>query len=116
MSADVTLWSSEAWSSAADVYLLARSREGSAEAFGELWRRHLPVAYAVAGRYRGRTAAEDIVAEASARVFSLIQDGKGPDEHFRAYFLSAVRTVAIDHSRRDLKVVPAEDQTLEEPR
>ncbi|WP_041307267.1 sigma-70 family RNA polymerase sigma factor [Intrasporangium calvum] len=113
MAADMSMWSSEAWSSAADMYLLARSREGSAEAFGELWRRHLPAAYAVANRHRGRTAAEDIVAEASARVFALIQDGKGPDEHFRAYFLSAVRSVAVDHGRRELKVVPAEDETLE---
>ena len=107
------MWSSEAWSSAADLYLLARSREGSAEAFGELWRRHLPAAYAVATRYRSRTAAEDIVAEASARVFSLIQEGKGPEEHFRAYFLSAVKTVAIDQGRRELKVVPTEDDQLE---
>ncbi|GAA6526369.1 sigma-70 family RNA polymerase sigma factor [Intrasporangium sp. DVR] len=114
MAADMSMWSSEAWSSAADMYLLSRSREGSAEAFGELWRRHLPAAYAVAGKYRGRTAAEDIVAEASARVFALIQEGKGPDEHFRAYFLSAVRSVAIDHGRRELKVVPAEDETLEQ--
>ena len=110
----MSMWSSEAWSSAADMYLLARSREGSAEAFGELWRRHLPAAYAVANRHRGRTAAEDIVGEASARVFALIQDGKGPDEHFRAYFLSAVRSVAVDHGRRELKVVPAEDETLED--
>ncbi|HEX6056416.1 MAG TPA: sigma-70 family RNA polymerase sigma factor [Intrasporangium sp.] len=113
MAADTSMWSSEAWSSAADLYLLARSREGSAEAFGELWRRHLPAGYAVATRYRSRTAAEDIVAEASARVFSLIQEGKGPAEHFRAYFLSAVKTVAIDQGRRELKVVPTEDDQLE---
>ncbi len=113
MAADTSMWSSEAWSSAADLYLLARSREGSAEAFGELWRRHLPAAYAVASKYRSRTAAEDIVAEASARVFSLVQEGKGPDEHFRAYFLAAVKTVAIDQGRRELKVLPAEDDELE---
>ena len=113
MAADTSMWSSEAWSSAADLYLLARSREGSAEAFGELWRRHLPAAYAVATRSQSRTAAEDIVAEASARVFSLIQEGKGPDEHFRAYLMSAVKTVAIDHGRRELKVVPTEEDALE---
>ena len=113
MAADTSMWSSEAWSSAADLYLLARSRDGSAEAFGELWRRHLPAAYAVATKYRSRTAAEDVVAEASARVFSLIQEGKGPDEHFRAYFLSAVKTVAIDQGRRELKVVPTEDDQIE---
>ena len=113
MSADATLWSSEAWASAPDVSLLARTREGSAEAFGELWRRHLPAAYAVAGRHRGRSAPEDIVAEAAARVLALIRAGKGPDEHFRAYFLSAVRSVAIDQGRRDLRVVPTEADDLE---
>ncbi|WP_347355070.1 sigma-70 family RNA polymerase sigma factor, partial [Intrasporangium sp.] len=113
MSVDVTLWSSDAWSSAADIELLAQARSGSSEAYGELWRRHLPAAYAVASRYRGRSSAEDIVAEASARVLALIQAGKGPDEHFRAYFLSAVRTVAVDNARRDLRVVPAEADDLE---
>ena len=113
MSADATLWSSEAWASAPDVSLLVRTREGSAEAFGELWRRHLPAAYAVAGRHRGRSAPEDIVAEAAARVLALIRAGKGPDEHFRAYFLSAVRSVAIDQGRRDLRVVPTEADDLE---
>ncbi|HET8594093.1 MAG TPA: sigma-70 family RNA polymerase sigma factor [Intrasporangium sp.] len=113
MSVDVTLWSSVAWSSAADLQLLAEARSGSAEAYGELWRRHLPAAYAVASRYRGRSSPEDIVAEASARVLSLIQDGKGPEEHFRSYFLSAVRTVAVDNARRDLRVVPAESDDLE---
>ncbi|MFC7594542.1 sigma-70 family RNA polymerase sigma factor [Terrabacter sp. GCM10028922] len=114
MSADATLWSSEAWASAPDGYLLQLTREGSAEAFGELWRRHLPAAYAVAGRHRGRAAPDDIVAEAAARVFSLIRDGRGPDEHFRAYFLSAVRTVAIDQGRRDLRLVPTEPEDLDE--
>lgn len=113
MSAEADLWSSEAWSSAADAYLLARAREGSAEAYGELWRRHLSAAYAVATRHRGRAAPEDIVAEASARVFDLIRRGKGPEEHFRAYFLATVRTVATDHARRDLRVVPAESDQLE---
>lgn len=114
MSADATLWSSEAWASAPDAYLLKLTREGSAEAFGELWRRHLPAAYAVAGRHRGRSAPEDVVAEAAARVLALIRDGRGPDEHFRAYFLSAVRTVAIDQGRRDLRVVPTEADDLDE--
>ncbi len=114
MSADATLWSSEAWASTPDPYLLARARDGSAEAFGELWRRHLPAAYAVAGRHRGRSAPEDIVAEAAARVLALIREGKGPHEHFRAYFLTAVRSVAIDQGRRDLRAVPTEPDDLED--
>jgi RNA polymerase sigma factor (sigma-70 family) len=107
------MWSSESWSSAADAYLLARSREGSAEAFGELWRRHLPAAYSVAHRYRGRASPEDVVAEAAARVFTLVRDGRGPSDHFRAYFLTAVRTVAIDAQQRELKVVPVEHDDLD---
>lgn len=113
VSVDVTLWSSEAWASADDSVLLAAARAGSAEAYGELWRRHLPAAYAVAARYRGRMSPEDIVAEASARVLALLKAGKGPEENFRSYFLSTVRTVAIDHARGDLRVVPTDGDDLE---
>lgn len=113
MAVDVSMWSSEAWSSAADMYLLARTREGSDEAFAELWRRHLPAAYGVADRYRSRVPAEDVVAEAATRVLALIKDGRGPDENFRAYFLSAVRSVAVDAGRRDLRLVPTDDADLD---
>jgi RNA polymerase sigma factor (sigma-70 family) len=105
------MWSSEAWSSAADLYLLARSREGSDEAFAELWRRHLPAAHAVAARYNGAAQAEDVVAEAATRVLTLLKEGRGPDENFRAYFLSTVRSVAVDEGRRAMRAVPtAEDE------
>ncbi|MEO7131098.1 MAG: sigma-70 family RNA polymerase sigma factor, partial [Dermatophilaceae bacterium] len=114
MSVDLTLWSSEAWTSAADDYLLSQARGGSAEAYAELWRRNLSAAYAVAHRFRGRAAAEDVVAEASARVFGLLADGRGPEQNFRSYFLSTVKTVAIDGARRDLKLVPAADEDLED--
>ncbi len=114
MSVDLTLWSSEAWTSAADDYLLSQARGGSAEAYAELWRRNLSAAYAVAHRFRGRAAAEDVVAEASARVFGLLADGRGPEQNFRSYFLSTVKTVAIDGARRDLKLSPAADEDLEE--
>ncbi len=113
MTADVTPWASEAWATADDTALLEAARAGSAEAYGELWRRHLPAAYAVATRHRGRASAEDIVAEASARVLALIQEGKGPGENFRSYFLTTVRTVAVDHVRRDLRVVPADSEVLD---
>jgi RNA polymerase sigma factor (sigma-70 family) len=106
------MWSSEAWSSAADMYLLGRSREGSDEAFAELWRRHLPAAHAVATRYRGAGQAEDLVAEAATRVLTLIKEGRGPEENFRAYFLSAVRSVAVDEGRRAVRPVPTADDEL----
>ena len=62
MSAETALWSRESWESAPDAALLDQAREGSAEAFGELWRRHLPAAHGVAGKHGGRTPPEDIVA------------------------------------------------------
>lgn len=113
MAVDVSMWSSEAWSSAADLYLLSLAREGSDEAFAELWRRNLPAAYAMADRYKGRAHAEDIVAEAATRVLSLIKEGRGPEENFRAYFLSAVRSVAVDSGRRTLQLVPTAADDLD---
>lgn len=113
MAAEPGQWSSEAWVDADDADLLALTREGSSEAFAELWRRHLPAAYAVATRYKGRAAAEDVVADASLRVYQLLQAGKGPQTHFRSYFLTTVKTVAVDSARRDLRVVPTEDTHLE---
>ncbi|HOA59208.1 MAG TPA: sigma-70 family RNA polymerase sigma factor, partial [Dermatophilaceae bacterium] len=112
MSAPAVLWG-QGWVDADDSTLLALVRDGNAEAYAELWRRHLPAAYGVAHRYRGRTSAEDVVAEASLRVYDLIRSGKGPLTNFRSYFLSAVRTIAVDHARGDLRAVPTEDASLE---
>jgi RNA polymerase sigma factor (sigma-70 family) len=113
VSAETALWSRDSWESAPDDVLLTQARDGSAEAFGELWRRHLPAAYGVAGKHGGRTPAEDIVAEAATKIFTLLQAGRGPDEHFRAYFLTTVRTVAADHTRRELRLLPVSDDDLE---
>ncbi|MEI2730756.1 MAG: sigma-70 family RNA polymerase sigma factor [Dermatophilaceae bacterium] len=102
-----------AWTLADDAALLAGAREGDSDAYAELWRRHLTTAYAVAHRYRGRASAEDVVAEASLRVYGLLRAGKGPTTNFRSYFLSAVKTVAVDLARGDLRVVPSETEDLE---
>ena len=112
MSAPAVLWG-HAWADLDDATLLAQVRTGDADAYAELWRRHLPAAYAVAHRHRGRTSAEDVVAEASLRVYDLIRAGKGPLTNFRSYFLSAVRTIAVDHARGELRAVPTEDTGLE---
>ncbi len=112
MSASAGIWGQELVDTD-DAMLLGMVRDGDADAYAELWRRHLPAAYAVAHRHRGRTPAEDVVAEASTRVYSLIVTGKGPTTNFRSYFLSTVKTVAVDYARTELRVVPTEDASLE---
>lgn len=102
-----------AWDQVDDAALLDLARTGDAAAYGELWRRHLPAAYGVAHRYRNRASAEDIVAEAAARVYGLIKAGKGPLTNFRSYFLTTVRTAATDTARTDLRVIPTEGTDLE---
>ena len=93
--------------------LLARARSGDEEAFAALWRRHLPAAHAAATPYRGRVSAEDLVAEASARLFRLLSEGRGPSSNFRAYFVSTVRTVGVDAIRREMSLVPTSTTDLD---
>src|SRR6478736_2074927 len=96
-----------------DCVLLARARSGDEEAFAALWRRHLPAAHAAATPYRGRVSAEDLVAEASARLFRLLSEGRGPSSNFRAYFVSTVRTVGVDAIRREMSLVPTSTTDLD---
>ncbi|MFZ1285906.1 MAG: sigma-70 family RNA polymerase sigma factor, partial [Candidatus Phosphoribacter sp.] len=112
MSAPAGIWG-QAWADTDDSALLAMVRVGDPDAYAELWRRHLPAAYGVAHRHRGRTSAEDVVAEASLRVYGLIRAGKGPSTNFRSYFLSTVKTVGVDHARADLRAVPTADADLD---
>ena len=97
-----------------DAQLLEQARDGDDAAFATLWHRHLPAAYAAAIRFRGRVAAEDLVAEASARVLRLVRQGQGPAQNFRAYFVSTVRSVGVDAVRGSITVVstPSEDLDL----
>ncbi len=112
MSAIAGLWGQD-YTQLDDKALLARIRGGDTEAYAELWRRHLPSAYRTAHRHRGRTSADDIVGEASVRVYDLLQSGRGPTDNFGAYFRQAVRTVAVDAARTELRVVPSEPEVLE---
>jgi RNA polymerase sigma factor (sigma-70 family) len=96
-----------------DVDLLDRVRHGDDDAFVVLWRRHLPAAQAVATRFRGRVAPEDLVAEASARMLRLLREGAGPRDNFRAYFTSTVRTVGVDAVRRDMSALPTDAADLD---
>lgn len=82
-----------------DAELLARVRAGEPDAYGELWLRHEPAASSLA-RYLTRSGheADDVVADAFARVLRAIKGGAGPTESFRPYLLTAVRRTVWRHS------------------
>jgi RNA polymerase sigma factor (sigma-70 family) len=87
-------------SSSTDDQLLVSVRAGETDAYGELWRRHVRVALAVAGRYSTIADPDDIVQEAFQAVFTAVRDGGGPTRGFRPYLARTVRNVAVSISRR----------------
>lgn len=82
-----------------DASLVGRARQGDAEAFGSLVRRHLQAAYAVALARLGEPAdAEDVCQDAFVQALERIDDCRQPDR-FVAWLLTIVRNRALDHQR-----------------
>ncbi|ARJ04465.1 hypothetical protein GCM10010988_32510 [Cnuibacter physcomitrellae] len=97
----------------ADDVLLARTRDGDRDAYGELWLRHSTAAYAVARAYP-RLDADDVVAEAFSRILAALSAGRGPDQAFRPYLLTTVRNVIRDWGTRPVaETVDDLDQTID---
>ncbi|QXC59962.1 hypothetical protein KSP35_16520 [Aquihabitans sp. G128] len=75
--------------------LLARSRVGDAQAYGELFERHrrfaLGVALSVAS---SRSDAEDLVAVAVENTLRALSNGHGPSERYDHYVAVAIRRLA----------------------
>lgn len=88
----------------ADDELIARAREGDSGAFGQLWVRHAPAAHAVSRSFTSLDA-DDVVAEAFARILAAIKKGSGPTTAFRPYLLTTVRNVAREWGTRAQRVV-----------
>lgn len=82
----------------ADHELIALSKQGDRDAFGELWRRHSDAARRVAYVY-APALAEDITVDAFAAVFQQFQKQGGPDHSFRAYLYTVVRNLAARSHR-----------------
>ncbi|MEV6607530.1 sigma-70 family RNA polymerase sigma factor [Kutzneria sp. NPDC051319] len=95
-----------------DAELIDSVRSGNTQAYGSLYERHVGAAYNLARQLTRSTAeADDLVAEAFAKVLDTLRDGRGPDSAFRAYLLTALRHTAYDKTRRDRKLELAEDVT-----
>ncbi|CUR54833.1 hypothetical protein NOCA2220024 [metagenome] len=94
---------------ASDADLVALLRAGDPAGGEGLFRRHHPSALAFAISIAGRSLAPDLASEAFERVFAAIRGGGGPDHAFRAYLLTAVRRLHVDHIRKDSRSVLVDD-------
>ncbi|HEY4331602.1 MAG TPA: sigma-70 family RNA polymerase sigma factor, partial [Ilumatobacteraceae bacterium] len=84
-----------------DAELILATRAGDADAFSQLYVRHIDSARAAARALtRSKSDSDDIVAEAFARVLAVLQRGGGPDVSFRPYLLTSLRNAYFDKSRR----------------
>ena len=88
-----------------DGVLIAAVRAGNADAFGQLYQRHVCAARRLARALMPAQAdADDLVAEAFTRVLATLRHGKGPAQAFRAYVLTTLRRACYDRSRRDRRL------------
>ena len=80
---------------------------GSGRSYEELYVEYAPAARGLALSMVPPDVADDIVAEAFARVLAAIRAGGGPDHAFRPYLLAAVRNLANDWiaARRRVTVI-----------
>jgi RNA polymerase sigma factor (sigma-70 family) len=94
---------------ATDADLISAVRRGDLDAYGRLFDRHREAALRMARQLVRGPDADDLVAESFVRVMTILQDGKGPDEAFRAYLLTAIRRLHVDRIRSGSKVRSTDD-------
>lgn len=93
-----------------DAELIALVRNGEIGVYADLYTRHVASAYNLARQLaRSPAEADDLVAEAFAKVLETLKAGRGPDSAFRAYLLTALRHTAYDKTRRNKKVELSDD-------
>ena len=99
-----------------DAELITAVRGGDAEAYGELWQRHVDAARRLARQIASSSAeADDLVSESFAKVLSTLQSGGGPDTAFRAYLLTSLRNTFYDKVKRDKRLQLHDDMTTVDP-
>ncbi|WP_336653336.1 MULTISPECIES: RNA polymerase sigma factor [unclassified Leucobacter] len=69
---------------------------GDADAFSELYRRHVDAARAASYRIAPRLDKEDLAAEAFARILKALRQGHGPRGVFRPYLYQVIRRVSAE--------------------
>ena len=92
-----------------DAELISAVRGGDSTAYGELFSRHVESARRLARQLASAGDVEDLVSEAFAKVLTIVQRGGGPDLAFRAYLLTAVRSLYVDTVRGTTRLRPVDD-------
>jgi RNA polymerase sigma factor (sigma-70 family) len=99
-----------------DAELITAVRSGDQDAYGELFSRHSLAAGGLARQLaRDTSEADDLVAEAFAKILQVLQGGGGPDVSFRAYLYTTVRRIAYDRTRANSRVQVTDDLTQYDP-
>jgi RNA polymerase sigma factor (sigma-70 family) len=95
-----------------DATLIAAVRDGDTDAYGVLFERHVDAARRLARTLAPDGDADDLVAEAFAKVLPMLVRGEGPDLAFRAYLLTAVRRLNVDRHRTLARTRPTDDEAV----
>ncbi len=99
-----------------DARLLNMVRAGDSAAYATLYQRHEQSARRLARELVAAPAdADDVVAEAFARVLDVTRRGGGPTDAFRPYLLTALRRVCYDRLQGQRRLVPTGDQEMPDP-
>ena len=93
-----------------DAELVAGVRSGDDQSMAQLYARHHPDALRVARIVSRDTDADDLAAEAFARVVTRITDGGGPTTGFRAYLHTVIRNLNLERRRRAGREQAASDK------
>lgn len=93
-----------------DADLIDAVRDGRVEEYGKLYERHVRSANILAMQLSSSSSdADDLVAEAFAKVLAALRGGGGPGASFRPYLLTAVRHAAYDRTRKEKRIELAGD-------
>ena len=93
-----------------DADLVEGVRSGDEHAMAQLYERHRADALRVARIVSQDTDADDLAAEAFARVVAKITEGGGPTSGFRPYLHTVIRNLNIERRRRAAREQAASDK------
>lgn len=94
-----------------DAQLISFAREGSQDAYAELFERYSYAARRLARHLGQGEDSDDVASEAFAQVLDLVRRGKGPDRAFRAYLFTTVRHEAGRRAKARQRVMPTDDDS-----